>query len=349
MASEYCLLLLTSARLGLVSVARGVGRGLWVTGRAMAPPSEADFGGQFWPSSQDLPALREWFASLWGGPAGVFAGPWASPALRHPRDFGGPARFEHLANRWVAAVYVVLTLSFFVYLFLGRLWMQVLKPGPGEVAGLWVDLPTDLPGSVDVSSMQVQPGSPAGFVRSCGRWVPVTSAVAIQRLRSRARWVRALEGILGGRDSVVGSFVRGRWVPDLPASGLDPQLNYVLGSIENGARCLGGGIELGQGASPDPNVYLVLDVGGQAELVFPELLGKLRQYALFRQRDEQLCGALRTRAIEWCKGRLLKAWVSDLAVAGAVSLAMLPSTHERLASVRVAKAIAGSPDRPVLA
>lgn len=167
---------------------------------------------------------------------------------------------------------------------------------------------------------------------------PVEYAQALTRVRRRARWVRALETYLGGRRGVVGTFLRGRWTPDLPAGDGHSARNYLVGSVENGARVLGGGLEqVGEGRNPAHGVYFHLDTGDEVQVIFPYLLGKLRQYALFRERDELLLGALRSRAIEWCKGEGLRTFVSDMAVAAAVSLAMEPSTHEQVAHARVTR------------
>lgn len=66
------------------------------------------------------------------------------------------------------------------------------------------------------------------------------AALAAIRLRPRARWVRVLEAAFGGRH--VGSFFRGRWVPDLPSSGRTPLANAMLANLAGGARLLGGGV-----------------------------------------------------------------------------------------------------------
>jgi hypothetical protein len=160
---------------------------------------------------------------------------------------------------------------------------------------------------------------------------------------------------LGGRCGVVASFIRGRWTPDLTSDGASGQRNYTLGTLENGARFLGGGsldVERvnAQGvAEPASVVYLCLDIEGEAWVVIPELLARLRYYALYRQRDQLLLGALRTRAIEWCKVHGLMAWQVDLAVTSAVMLAMRPSTHEELATPHVAESLKRTPPPHALA
>jgi hypothetical protein len=127
--------------------------------------------------------------------------------------------------------------------------------------------------------------------------------------------------------------------------------NYVLGSIEDGARLLGGGVTAPKGTGKDQEpgqVYFIVDVGLGGQLVFPRLLGSLRTYALFRERNSDLLGALRTRAQGWCKGVGLEPHIMDMAVAGAVSLAMNPSTHERLAIAHVEETVHGKLPSPPL-
>lgn len=200
---------------------------------------------------------------------------------------------------------------------------------------------TDEERLVEVNDQGVQ--AARTVVHLLGGVTPPEYALAITRVRRRARWVRALETLLGGRKGAVGTFVRGRWTPDLPAPGNDGRWNYLVASVGNGARVLGGGLEqVDHERNPAHGVYFHLDTGEEIQVVFPYLLGKLRQYALFRERDELLLSALRSRAIEWCKGEGLRAYVSDMAVAGAVSLAMEPSTHEAVAQAHVTRVAAAS-------
>lgn len=281
---------------------------------------------------------------------------WAPGLVTHPR--GGPSigYFRRLTLRFSAQIGCGVVLGFLAVGVVWRLYNEHLKSSPGEVASLWLDLPTELPGSVVPKPLKKRTPHPdREFVRSCGRRVPVTSAVAAQRLRRRARWVRALETILGRRDGVVGNFVRGRWTPDLPSPQLEQRLNYVLAGDQNGVRCLGGGTykvgkRLSDGSTLfERHVYLVMDKAGDASVVFPELVGKLRQYALYRERDVALLGSLRTRAVDWCKAACLPAWVSDLAVSGAVPVAFEPSTHESLSHSHVRRATGSSLSIPFLA
>lgn len=178
-----------------------------------------------------------------------------------------------------------------------------------------------------------------------------SSALAITRLRRRARWVRVLEAALGGRRGVVATLLRGRWTPDLPAPEKPDVFNYLLGSVENGVKILGGGateVEGDGGGYTLDGVYLVVDTGEGVEVVFPQLLGRLRQYSLGRKRDGLLFSALRSRAVEWCRTKRLRSHVADIAVASAVSYAMEVSTHERLTISRANRAIEASHSLPTL-
>jgi hypothetical protein len=185
--------------------------------------------------------------------------------------------------------------------------------------------------------------------------VSVTSGVAGTRLRRRARWVRALQKDLGGRYGVVGEVLRGRWEPDLPSVYGSDVLRYVAASVENGVRILGGGFaDSGPPEGEEETreqflrrrekcFYLLVATEEGDDVVFPHLLGHLRQHSLFRQRDSALLLGLRSRAVEWCRARGLVSWVADLAVASAVSFAMELSTHESLTAPRVEAAMEASP------
>lgn len=187
------------------------------------------------------------------------------------------------------------------------------------------------------------------LVESSVAFTDVTSCLsACKRLRRRARWVRALEAVVGGGGGRVSAWLRGRWVPDLPSHRHTPVQRYLLASVENGARILGGGSEKtveGDGTE-GTEMYFVLETAKSTEVVFPSLLGSLRQYALFRERTSDLLLGLRSRASEWCRARSLRPWVADLAVCSAVNLAMEPSTHEGESAPRVRRAIERLPLLP---
>jgi len=311
------------SRLAVARVVTSVTALAWSVAVDAAPPSRKEFGSWYLPSWPSWDLGFDW-AEWWyaGGRFTVVA----DRAVRHPRDFTGPVIFDALFRRWELVATITTITTLLAVLVIRRLYDTNLKAAPGSL-GIWEDLPRNLPGSSSFISAKdpSAPGSP--LVWPGGRHVPVSSVVAAQRLRCRARWVRALEAVLGGRDGVVGQFVRGRWTPDLPSQDLDYRENYLLASIPSGARCLGGGVAQGLSADDKPHVYLVLDVAGECVLVFPELLAKLRKYSLFRRRDDDLLGALRTRAVEWTRDRVTHL-VGDVAVAGAVALAMMPSSHE---------------------
>jgi hypothetical protein len=279
-------------------------------------------------------------------------GVWAEPTFRHPRDFGGPAstsvaQLHH--TRVVVAVIASLVLACTLALVLAEWYYN----DPESRHGLWLDTPASCLASRPVP-MAVFPRLPGGTpapvmskawrdVRSCGPHVGITSALQCERLRPRARWVRVLETALGGRRGIVAAYVRGRWTPDLPSSSASDLRNYTICGMPGGVRCLGGGVIKSCDSVPKEFVYLIIDDSSSVEVVFPDLLGILRQYAVFRHRDEQLLGSLRSRAIKWCKESNLANWHADLAVTGTVSMAMHPSTHEGPASRRVARAIRTSP------
>jgi hypothetical protein len=161
-------------------------------------------------------------------------------------------------------------------------------------------------------------------------YVSPTTALATGRVRPRARWVRAAEVVCGkGR---IGALIRGRWTPDLPSSKQSDVANYLLATVSGGAKVIGGGLKsVPSSFSKEDGLYIVLETQEGRSLCFPNLLGRLRSYSLFRDRDRLLLGSLRARAEEWCRSRGFDSWVTDLAVSSALELAWPVASHHRFA------------------
>jgi len=139
--------------------------------------------------------------------------------------------------------------------------------------------------------------------------------------------VRALELVVGEMPVTVGQLLRGRWAPDLPSSSLSHGANFVLSSLNDGVRILGGGFVHTE-KSLD-GVYTVCELrDGTVEVVFPELLGRLSAYAIFRDRDATLLSSLRLRALDWCKKAGLDGPTTHSAVLAALRFVWRPSPHE---------------------
>jgi len=156
------------------------------------------------------------------------------------------------------------------------------------------------------------------------------SAAAAARLRPRARWVRVLDGLFGGRVGFVGKLLRGRWVPDLPTGGRSPVANALLSNLKDGARLLGGGVvQRKPGEDGTGHVYYVLELpSGETVTVFPELLSRLQAYSCFRRREMALVPALRARGVDWCRSSGLPVWAWPLAVPSSVALSMQVTSEE---------------------
>lgn len=290
-----------------------------------------------WMKSVWIPSFGDWWAGL---------DIWAPRGARFLGDVTGPSVYSAPGDVWWRVSRTVLATFLFV-VFIWRLYdTQRDKTSRGFSSIFGDELPLDLPGSIDSTTLQHLSPPERDAVGPRGRALPITSGLFCNRLRRRARWVRALEVVLGGRNGLVGKFVRGRWIPDLPTSCRPTSYAYLTGSLKNGVRCLGGGTVRGEvrssdGETKEPRsvVYLVLDDGDNVQLCAPELLARLRLYALFRERDEQLVGALRTRANRWCKDLNLDPRWSDLLVGPTIGFAMSPSTHEELATRNVVQAM----------
>lgn len=291
---------------------------------------------------------------------------WAPATVTHVKGYNLPREYlDDLRSWWLGCAVVLATV--FLSLTLGFVLVRAFVL-PGDL-GLWATAPRVLPGTRATRTATMSP-SEAWVLQACGGIVPVASVLK-RRLRRRARWVRVVEAVLGTRYGTLGQLVKGKWVPDHIPPGAPQEVAWLLGTVENGVRLLGGGVIAGRPSqadglkhcgrclgkaerdcscpapSPvkagDEQLYLVVEIKGEISVVFPFLLAKLRLYALCRQRNEQLLGALRTRAVEWCKAASLDEVTADLAVSGSLGLAMLPSTSERVTRAQVARAMAEPP------
>lgn len=152
---------------------------------------------------------------------------------------------------------------------------------------------------------------------------------SVPRLRARGCATNALQSLLSGPVGSAGAFLRGRWTPDLPSSDRSPILNALLATSSQEMKLLGvGAIRTNARPGPQRVVYVVVETAQGRELVFPALLGRLQQYSLLRERTPELLRGLKARAIEWMKEQEVPAWVSPLAVPGAVARACLETTTE---------------------
>jgi hypothetical protein len=298
---------------------------------------------------------------------------WAPAAMRHPRDVRGPSLFASDLDEFALGSLVDVLLGALLLCCVLVVIHNMYPPGD---LGLWDTTPRVIPGTRVIPSRNPTSPSEAWILRACGGVVPITS-VFRRRLRRRARWVRCVEAVLGTRYGTLGQLVKGKWVPDHIPPGAPREVAWLLGSVTGGVRLLGGGCIAGEPSQPqrlstcgtcrlkvdadcscpvpdrlvpgEEQLYLVVEIRGEISVVFPALLAKLRLYALCRERNSQLLGALRTRAVEWCKSVSLDPVSSDLAVTGAVGLAMQRSTLEAITQSQVESAMAETPFRHALA
>lgn len=161
---------------------------------------------------------------------------------------------------------------------------------------------------------------------------PVSTAGAV-RLRRRQRWSNQLVEKLGLERGKLGSFLAGRWIPDLPSYARDSAGHFLSSLLANGAKVLGGGLlptsrKVGQETVTGETPYLRLGLGVHEHVVLVDLLAKLALYACYRRRDSTLVAALRTRAIEWAKDHGVLDRDAALLVPGTVALAFLRSSPE---------------------
>jgi len=224
---------------------------------------------------------------------------------------------------WVVDVFVLVPVGY-------ALWLL----DPRWIAPHQADLPAEVVACVPPGMQRAQEtGLGTGLPAEEGEAHLSVSAATAARLRPRARWVRALDSLLGARCGLVGRLVRGWWVPDLPAAGRSPVANALLANLKGGARLLGGGvIHRKAGDEGHGHVYYVLELAsGETLTVFPELLSRLQAYSCFRRREEALVPALRARGVDWCRSSGLPCWVWPMALPSAVALSMRPFVEEETA------------------
>lgn len=222
---------------------------------------------------------------------------------------------------WYLAAVVTLSYRALLWLVLGT-WPTPVVSRPEYI-------PRDLTVVVDGF------GQPFGSEREVGgvrvnefKHHPVSAATgSVARLRRRSRFVRVVESLLGEAPVTVGQLWKGRWVPDLPDPSLSHGANFILGIRAEGVRILGGGSV--QTDKPKDGVYLVCELSdGSIEVVFPEIVGRLAAYAVFRDRDARLLSSLRLRALEMCKKAGLDGPTMHAAVLSTVRMVWRPSPQE---------------------
>ncbi|AZT88669.1 hypothetical protein ThAV1_gp1 [Trichoderma harzianum ambiguivirus 1] len=167
-------------------------------------------------------------------------------------------------------------------------------------------------------------------VSACGVVGPTS------RYRPRSRFYRRLQDTLQGPRGCVGTFLAGRWSPDLPSEGRSPALNALLVLRDGGVKVLG------MGAVPtksdrDGDFALVQHPNGEREIVLFNLLGRLSRYASLRERDGKLLMGLRSRAADWLREVGCPAWVTPLVLPSAVARAMEVDCVEAQALGRLAR------------
>nr|QXN75427.1 MAG: hypothetical protein [Grapevine-associated RNA virus 12] len=149
------------------------------------------------------------------------------------------------------------------------------------------------------------------------------------RVRPRSRWVNVLQTVLG--EKKVGAYLRGRWLPDLPLNVQPAGLKFMLTFVKDGVRVIGGGSVQSPGGGKS-QVYLVVELSdGSREVVFPDLVSRLAQYVLLRQRTPEVVAATRSRARDWCK-QYLPEPLSYVATVSALRLALTPTKSEEALS-----------------
>jgi hypothetical protein len=157
-------------------------------------------------------------------------------------------------------------------------------------------------------------------------------AAATSRIRPRGRLTAAIAEAISG-PGMVGSFLRGRWTPDLPSSRRSPAVNALLTASRDGLKVLGVGTE--PCATGFKDYVLVESCTGERRLIFPELQARLHLYASLRPRDYALFQGIRSRSASWFKDEGLPSWCILLAFSSSVADALEVSRSEEVASRKV--------------
>lgn len=186
------------------------------------------------------------------------------------------------------------------------------------------------------------------------------------RVRARASWVNRMREELGSRGGSIGELVKGRWTPDLPSSKQSSVVNTVLALLAHEQKVLGGGllpttaVPRSTVIFPDRNdfldqreylearrayhsslaeettgseglAYLVVETQERRMVVVPSLLGRLSQFAMFRDRDSELLLSLKSRARDWVRENGVEPMVAALVLPDNIMAAYRHSAPELLA------------------
>lgn len=165
-------------------------------------------------------------------------------------------------------------------------------------------------------------------------WAPIHKE-ARMRLRKRSRWVCCLQRALHGERGAVGALFRGRWVPDLPSVEGSRLSNFLAALTSDGVRFRGGGICHGKQSGDEPSTvcYLFCELSdGSVKTIFPDLVAKLTNHAVFRTRNAALLALLRLRALEWRRDVGLDHCDLAWGLADSVSLASAVTSWEASAT-----------------
>jgi hypothetical protein len=137
------------------------------------------------------------------------------------------------------------------------------------------------------------------------------------------------------QSKVVGSLLRGRWTPDLTTEfGVKAQA-LLVAARGRSLKFLGGGIlekTRGEGEKQEHirMSYVWASVEGRVVKLYPELLARMSNYALYRKRDASLVQALRTRGATWCKEANMTQEEILETLGPSVAVSFLPATGEEV-------------------